>query len=384
MVLWRLKSGTLFATLALSGMLSASAQESFLDEFRAVNYAKAEQSSVRRPVFLSSADAESDLDDDDIGGNDIVEPSDFDRSVVGGISDDYESVNGSKTHSASLEVDEICAEEDCKSPADCDVPLVRFRKTCYQGTQLNYGYVHDDVSTGLAIRTVDTYGTFAIPIEGMDHFVTLSPFFRADMLDAAAALDVPSTLYETGVKAFWRRPIDDRFSTIVLVTPSVRSDFQTSQGAFRLFGLALLTWQAIPDTLAFSGGAVYTGRQDYPVLPAMGLLWTPSPLWKFDIQFPSPRISYRIAKNGAATETWSYLSGVFGGNTWAVTRANGTNDELTLRDLRLVSGIEHLLAGNRGIFIECGYVFSRSLEYNNVPLTRELDASWMLRTGITF
>jgi hypothetical protein len=102
---------------------------------------------------------------------------------------------------------------------------------------------------------------------------------------------------------------------MAIVTPGVRTDFRNSDGAVRLFGLGLLTWQAVPERLALSGGAVYTGRDDFPVLPAAGLLWTPSPEWKFDVQFPSPRISRRLMKDGQSSELWGYLSGVFADNS---------------------------------------------------------------------
>jgi hypothetical protein len=116
----------------------------------------------------------------------------------------------------------------------------------------------------------------------------------------------------------------------------------------------------------------------------MGLLWTPAPEWKLDLQFPSPRLSYRLAKDPHHHETWAYLSGVFGGNTWAVSRAGGLTDELTISDLRLVTGIEHLQTENHGFFAEIGYVFNRSIEYINVPFQRDLDATWMIRAGISF
>jgi len=148
--------------------------------------------------------------------------------------------------------------------------------------------------------------------------------------------------------------------------------------------MALLQWKLVPDKLSMTGGAIYTGRQDFPMLPMMGLLWIPSPLWKLDIQFPSPRISRRLMKDGANSETWGYLAGVFGGNTWAVRRANGTDDQLTLRDLRLVLGVEHLLTENRGVFVETGWVFSRSMEYGNTPGQINFGDALLLRAGIQF
>ena len=368
-----------FQCLLIAAMLSlpaseAIAQESFLDEFRSVNSADAETDRPRPPEFLARRDG--------------AVPESGQAAFSNHPRSHEDASAGWNLSILSSRAEEICASEGDATesvPGDiCNIPLVRFRETCYQGSQASYGWLGDDPDTGLAIRTLDTSANFAVPLGSMDHLITLSPFFRADILDGSATLDLPDTLYETGVKTFWRRPINERLASMVVFTPSVRSDFQTSDGAFRLFGTGLLSWQWIPGKLALSGGAIYTGRADFPVLPAMGLLWTPQPRWRLDIQFPSPRFSYRIAKNGAHSETWLYLAGVFGGNTWAVTRASGQADELTIRDLRLVTGIEHLLTKNRGVFAETGLVFNRSLEYTTVPLMRDLDSTYMLRAGISF
>jgi hypothetical protein len=276
-------------------------------------------------------------------------------------------------------------ETTCAPEFDnCDTPLIRHRTTCYQGTQAAYGVIPGSGTNGLGIKTFDLLGTFAVPIDGMDHVITLTPFFRMDQLNANSGLDVPDALYEAGVKSFWKKVMNERLTTMVLFTPSVRSDFQSSQDAFKLFGMALLQWRMVPDKLSMTGGAIYTGRQDFPVLPMMGLLWTPSPLWKLDIQFPSPRFSRRLMKDGDKSETWGYLAGVFGGNTWAVRRASGADDQLTLRDLRLVMGVEHLLTENRGVFVETGWVFSRSMEYENTPGQIDLGDALLLRAGIQF
>ena len=270
--------------------------------------------------------------------------------------------------------------------SDClpDAAIARFRKSCYQGISLSSLYIHDDTSSGLAITGVDLSTTLAVPLGSFDNLLLITPFFRPDFLDSAASLNLPSEVFETGVRGFWKRSINERLGTMAIVTPGMRTDFQNTDGAFRIFGMGLLTWQAVPETLALSGGVVYTGREDFPVLPAVGLLWTPTPDWRFDIQFPSPRISHRIQKDGQNSETWAYLSGVFGGNSWAVERPNGARDEMTLRDYRLITGVEHVLAGNRSLFGEAGYVFGRSLEFTNSSETTDLDSTWMLRCGITF
>ncbi|MFM7056950.1 MAG: DUF6268 family outer membrane beta-barrel protein [Planctomycetota bacterium] len=267
---------------------------------------------------------------------------------------------------------------------DCEAPLSRFRCGCFQGAAVSTAFINDNAATGLGVTSTDVSASFAIPLGSFDNVIVATPFLRTDFLTPAAALDLPGELYETGARFFWRRPLNEDLSVMAIVTPAMRTDFENTDNAFRIFGLGLLIWQAVPETLAFSGGIVHTGRDDFPVLPAAGLLWTPSREWKVDLQFPSPRVSYRLDKNGSCSETWTYISGVFGGNTWSVQRSAGNADELTLRDYRLMAGFEHLLPENRSIFVEGGFVFGRAVEYESSPDSTELDSAGIIRCGLAF
>lgn len=265
-----------------------------------------------------------------------------------------------------------------------EAPLSRFRKGFFQGAAVTTGFINDNATTGLGVTSTDLSASFAIPLGSFDNVVVATPFLRTDFLTPAPALDLPDELYETGARFFWRRPVNEDLSMMAIVTPAMRTDFENTDNAFRIFGLGLLIWQAVPETLSLSGGVVHTGRDDFPILPAAGLLWTPTREWKVDIQFPSPRISYRLAKNGCSSETWTYLSGVFGGNTWSVQRPSGAADELTLRDYRLLAGFEHLLAENRSVFVEGGFVFGRAVEYESSPESTDLDSTGIIRCGLAF
>lgn len=273
-----------------------------------------------------------------------------------------------------------------RTSADCcgEEPLSRFRKGCFQGAAVSAAYIHDNPDSGLAVTSTDVSASLAIPLGSFDNVIVATPFLRTDFLNAATALDLPDEVHETGARFFWRRPATDNLSLMAIVTPAVRTDFRNTDNAFRIFGLGLLIWQAVPDTLSLSGGVVHTGRDDFPVLPAVGLLWTPAPEWKVDIQFPSPRISRRLDKDGPNSETWAYLAGAFGGNTWSVERPSGINDQLTLRDYRLITGIEHLLPENRSIFLEGGLIFGRAVEFESSPDTTEPDSTGIIRCGIAF
>ncbi len=267
---------------------------------------------------------------------------------------------------------------------DCEAPLSRFRRGCFQGAAVSTAFINDNATTGLGVTSTDLSASFAIPLGSFENVIVATPFLRSDFLTPAPALDLPRELFETGARFFWRRPLNEDLSLMAIVTPAMRTDFENTDNAFRIFGLGLLIWQAVPETLSLSGGLVHTGRDDFPVLPAAGLLWTPTREWKFDIQFPSPRVSYRIDKNGSRSETWTYISGVFGGNTWSVQRPSGAADELTLRDYRLLAGFEHLLGDNRSVFVEGGFVFGRAVEFESNPDSTDLDSTGIIRCGLAF
>ncbi|KAA1262168.1 hypothetical protein LF1_47300 [Rubripirellula obstinata] len=270
-----------------------------------------------------------------------------------------------------------------------EIPIQRFRKSFYQGAEVLGGHLFDTGSKlgGLDMTFEEARVSFGVPLGSLENILGLRPYFRATHLNGPSIsisgndLDVPETLYETGVTFLNQKTWTEKISTTIIVSPAVRSDLTTSEGAIRIFGLGLLNYQC-SDVWKVSVGAVYLDREDVSLLPAIGFTWTPSPDLKFDGMIPRPRLSKRLWKQGGEAEGWVYLGAGFGGNSWAVSRDNGRKDQLTIRDYRLMAGYEVIRAGNRGLFIETGYAFGRSLEYVSEDLERDLDdgvfiqASW--------
>ena len=261
-------------------------------------------------------------------------------------------------------------------------PIERFKKQAIQSVGLSAGTLMATGHSDLNSSFLDASVGLGIPLGDFGRILGVTPNFRVDFLDAAASLDVPEELFETGVSFFYRDEINERFSVMAIVRPSIRSDFTTSDNALRIFGLGLLAWDYIPDKLALSFGAVALGRADLPVLPAVGLSWTPRRTTRLDLRFPESRLSQRLFRDGNQSETWSYVSLGLGGNTWAITRDSGLHDEMSLRDIRVVVGVDHLVQGGGGWFAECGYAFARRIEYeatdSEVPLSDGvlLQAGW--------
>ena len=285
-----------------------------------------------------------------------------------------------------------------------EVPIRRFKKQAIQkvtvaggclvateGNDLSSSYLETSIGIGVPLGLIRrrpsgaderSFGAESATAEGGDpEILGITPALRVDFIDAAQGIDVPDELYETGVSFFYRRTINDRLSTMAIIRPSVRSDFTTSDNAFRLFGLGLLTWDCVPKELSLSFGAVYLDRADLPLLPAVGLTWMPRTATRLELQFPQSRLAWRLAKDGEASETWTYLSAGIGGNTWAVTRPDGSTDELSLGDIRLLLGLDHVVDGGGGWFAEFGYAFNRHIEYQSIPAKIRLSDGIVLQAG---
>jgi hypothetical protein len=269
---------------------------------------------------------------------------------------------------------------DAREPFQ-EIELSRFKRRALQSVAVSSGHLHDVGDNMLNSTFLDVSIGSGIPLGSFDNILGVTPRVRVDWLDATAVTDVPDELYQFELQFFYRRPISERLSGMLILSPSVRSDLTTSDNAFRVFALGLLNWECVPERLTVSGGFVYLGRADLPVLPALGLSWTPSRFTRLDLQFPRSKLSRRLAKNGGESELWSYLTAGLGGNTWAVTRANQTSDELSLRDLRLVAGIERLLNGGGGWFAEAGYANNRTVEYENDESSIDLDDAVLVSAG---
>lgn len=270
---------------------------------------------------------------------------------------------------------------DPYDPRFQEVELSRFKRQALQSIGVSGGVMSDVGDSGLSSSFLDLSIGSGIPLGSLDNIVGVTPRFRVDWIDAASGLDVPSELYQFELQFFYRRPINQRLSAMAIVSPAIRSDLTTSDSAFRVFALGLLNWEWIPDRVTLSGGFVVLGRADLPVLPAIGLSWTPNRCTKIDLQFPRSRFSRRLAKDGGRSETWAYAQVGLGGNTWAVTRSSSATDELSLRDLRLIFGIEKILNGGGGWFAEAGYALDRTLEYESDQSEVSLGDAAVLQLG---
>lgn len=92
------------------------------------------------------------------------------------------------------------------------------------------------------------------------------------------------------------------------------------------------SFDVVPLTWIF--GAIALGRNDIPVVPAVGVIWQPNPGLRFELTLPKPKIAFLLVDNGPRQQ-WAYLGAGLNGGTWAYQRAGGIDDQVTYGEQRI-------------------------------------------------
>ncbi len=264
-------------------------------------------------------------------------------------------------------------------PAAPVQPNYLFQKSSFIGTWLPAG------SNEIGMFDFDMQSSLVAPaLAGW----SLTPGFQVHFLDGPTRTDLPEQLYNARIELGWMKQLNPRVGLQLAVAPGVYSDFQQgSSNAFRITGKALGFYGISPQTQLLLGIA-YLDREDIKVLPAFGVIHTPSPDYRFELVFPKPKIAYRLSQvANAATaggERWVYLTGEFGGGSWAIERATGAADVATYSDWRLIVGMESKAPTGPGWLVEVGIVFKRQLEYQSGNGDFDPNSTGMLRAGLTY
>ena len=159
--------------------------------------------------------------------------------------------------------------------------------------------------------------------------------------------DMPPHLWDFTAHVGRRNRWDSYWSYDVAVRPGWFSDFAGSaREGLRFPGHGVLYYTP-SDTFQLLAGVDYLDRDDIAWLPVVGVVFKPHPDFRVDAVFPRPRVAGRFGG-----ERWLYLAAEMDGGTWAIKRADCTNDVATYRDYRLCLGVqqgeeEHELLGSR-------------------------------------
>ena len=234
------------------------------------------------------------------------------------------------------------------------------------------------------IGEIDTFARFALPLPKREWPLVITPTYNFRSISGPQNRDFPEKLHEAFVDFTWLPKLSPRWTAIVGIAPSVYSDFEADQSeAFRLTGQGLAKYEWAPGRWELIFGVLYLNRENVTWLPAGGLIWTPNPDIRYEMLFPTPKLAHRIDW-GPGYEDWLYLAGQFGGNSYAIERAGGVPDILTLRDFRVLLGLERKKDGGAGHRLEVGYVFGRRAEFTSGIPDIEPDSTALIRMVIVY
>jgi hypothetical protein len=254
-----------------------------------------------------------------------------------------------------------------------------FQKLVFTGT-----WLPRDSEQNLGWSRWDVALSIGVPAPTIEWPLLLTPTFTVLQTEGPMTPSLPAELYQASLQMTWLPKISERWRLILSVNPGVYSDFQsTDSSAFRITGLGLAAYDWVPDRLNLVLGVVYLDRDDINILPAAGLTWTPNDDWKLELVMPRPRLARRLNYD-VDFENWLYLAGEIGGGTWQIQLDDMTTQRMTVRDFRIVLGVERKLDGGAGGRLEVGYVLGRQIEFRDDPTTYPLGDTFMLRGGVAF
>ena len=287
-----------------------------------------------------------------------------------------------------------------------DAPEVELPPGARDGVFQNVSFQAAWLSKGggpeaLGASTLETTTLLGFPFPRRETPLLIKPGFAVSYLDGPEMPDLPARVYDTYVQFRHMRKLSELWGIDMAVTPGVYSDFkQGSDEAFRMSG-HFGGMRKCTERFDLIVGVAYLPYQDLRILPFAGFIWTPTDDWKIEITVPRPMIARRIGQlypwpaggwldggdlacNAPTTTDWVYIAGELGGGSWAIRRANGDNDVVTYRDLRLILGYERENIGGLDYHAEIAYVFCRKYDYDSTTPNIHPGDSLMLRLGATY
>jgi len=257
-----------------------------------------------------------------------------------------------------------------------------------QDVRLRHTYVGGgDDPNDLGINDSEVAITFTVPnflTTGQPLFI--SPAFALHLWDGPKDLpaDLPPSAYSAYLDLQWASDPNLQIGAEIGFRIGAYTDFDTlNEDSLRIQGLGLGVFRLTP-TITAKIGAMYLDRNKIKILPAGGVLWTPTPQVRFDIFFPQPKLSAYLTTVGKF-ELWWYAAAEYGGGAWTIERADDSSDAVDINDIRVSGGLEW--TGPRGLsgFVESGFVFKRQVIYVVTPSDSfDPGDSYMIRAGISF
>ncbi|MGK0186890.1 MAG: outer membrane receptor protein involved in Fe transport [Verrucomicrobiales bacterium] len=185
-------------------------------------------------------------------------------------------------------------------------------------------------------------------------------------------LEIPANLWiDRGKWKFWMR-----------FQPGVASDFEEfDSDAFTITALGLASYK-LSDKLSIAGGVYYSqDLGESRVLPALGLIWRPTPQWSLALTVPRLQIAY------APTRKWLLTLNAYpNGGSWNIEDPDGEGKaDLNHSAIRAGIGIDHQIGDTPAwIFLDAGMQFLQELELDGSTenFTHDIDEAVFVNFGL--
>lgn len=202
-------------------------------------------------------------------------------------------------------------------------------------------------------------------------------------LEGPTRSDLPPRLFGLNYGLRWRDRLTSRWSYEVAVAPGIYSDFEDSaRDGIRIQGHGFGMWTV--ENFQVVLGIDYLDRENLALLPIAGFVWAPDDVTRIDLVFPRPRFA-RLIRRGDASDAWCYVSGEYGGDSWAIERhATGLADVATLNEIRIALGVETLRASGLSSVFEIVLHVDRELVYASGNGDFAPSSTFGLRAGSAF
>jgi hypothetical protein len=257
-------------------------------------------------------------------------------------------------------------------------------KRFLQEVRLDYVWMPGSASREFGINDVDLSATFAIPfLHNPKTPLLITPGFAVHYWSGPSGLlvNLPPRVYDAYLGAAWNPQLSPVFSGELGCRVGIYSDFQrvTSDSLrYQGYGLGAL---ALSPSFTVKAGVVYLDRQNVKLLPAGGIVWTPSPDIRFEILFPNPKLAMRLPAYSSC-EWWGYVRGEYGGGSWTI-KDNGTSSPMDYNDMRAAVGVEFATVRRLHGLFETGVAFEREL-YGNRNAQFDLNSTVFVRAGLAY
>jgi|GEM_PF-2117866 len=259
------------------------------------------------------------------------------------------------------------------------------RKSCFQKVTFEQSFSGSGGSDAFSVLHTDFSAMFALPGPGGGIFL-LSPLFAFDHFCEMPNIPLEDNFYRVGVNVTWMKELNEFWRVMLFSSPTYSSDFQAGSGkAVRVPSGGMGIWTPTPHW-QFLFGIVYTGIEDWAILPVCGAIWQPNEDWKIEMTLPKPRICRRFEVNSSWMKPfWLYVAGEYAGSSWAAD-LNGHEDLMSCHELRLMFGIERdrPKIGEADFKFEIGFSFCRELYFEDSPLEYESDIGFVEKVEIKF